>query len=114
MPALILYLLAYVVLPFPSSWRNVNAPAACACPMCTIDANGVHHCPCCDQGNECNCAMSTGDDEDDAVMVTLLDAAALPPQQPLDVELRCSRESSESSQAVASRDLQVAVPPPKA
>jgi hypothetical protein len=36
---------------------------ACSCPMCTTDAGGVHHCDCCDHGEECECGLSARTDE---------------------------------------------------
>jgi len=106
------YALAYLFLPASLLTISGAKPDLCTCPMCRIDADGAHHCSCCDHGETCKCAMSVPDDGD--VPPLIRDVALLTLSNRFDIALRPDRYTPPPHATRAAPDLPVATPPPKA
>ncbi len=114
---LLVYLSVYVGWPFTVAIACLRSPVggasmACTCPMCTIDAKGVHHCSCCDHNDRCECGISS--DSDDQSMATFLETGIPVPSHSLPPTLASDPVILQPVQQSAHLEFNVPTPPPEA
>ncbi len=88
------------------------ASMTCTCPMCTVDAKGVHHCSCCDHNDRCECSISS--DSDDPSITTFLETGIPRSSRSLLPTLASDTAILRPVQLSADLELNVPTPPPKA